>query len=160
MASIIQGLCPISVSGMPMDKWKGMNSERILDFIDRKYDVLVCTNIVESGVDIPNVNTIIVNNAHQFGPQRLHQLRGRGSPNNKESFCYLLAPPMSNAGRFAEAAADPGNNTANSGVASRLPCATFDIRGAGNLWAGNRAASWRRSVLKCIRRFWMKQSAN
>ncbi|MFK5151208.1 helicase-related protein, partial [Klebsiella pneumoniae] len=66
--------------------------ERILEFIDRKYDVLVCTNIVESGVDIPNVNTIMINNAHHFGLSDLHQLRGRVGRSNKKAFCYLLAP--------------------------------------------------------------------
>ena len=57
--------------------------------------MLVSTNIVESGVDIPNVNTIIVNNAHQFGLSDLHQLRGRVGRSNKKAFCYLLAPPVS-----------------------------------------------------------------
>ena len=69
--------------------------DTILDFIDHKYDVLICTNIVESGVDIPNVNTIIINNAHQFGLSDLHQLRGRVGRSNKKAFCYLVAPPMS-----------------------------------------------------------------
>jgi transcription-repair coupling factor (superfamily II helicase) len=65
--------------------------ERILDFIEKKYDVLVCTNIVESGVDIPNVNTIMVNNAHHFGLSDLHQLRGRVGRSNKKAFAiYLL----------------------------------------------------------------------
>ena len=81
---------------MRMGKWKVIKlEETILDFMDRKYDVFVCTNIVESGVDIPNVNTIIVNNAHQFGLSDLHQLRGRVGRSNKKAFCYLLAPPMS-----------------------------------------------------------------
>ena len=66
---------PISVSVMRTDKWKVMSWKKgFLNFIDKKYDVLVCTNIVESGVDIPNVNTIIVQNAHQFGLSDLHQL--------------------------------------------------------------------------------------
>ncbi|HUQ96690.1 MAG TPA: DEAD/DEAH box helicase, partial [Chitinophagaceae bacterium] len=93
MAGIIQGLCPDLSIGYAHGQMEGhILEERILDFIDKKYDVLVCTNIVESGVDIPNVNTIIVNNAHQFGLSDLHQLRGRAGRSNKKAFCYLLAP--------------------------------------------------------------------
>ena len=96
MASIIQGLCPDLSIGYAHGQMEGHElEERILDFIEKKYDVLVSTNIVESGVDIPNVNTIIVNNAHQFGLSDLHQLRGRVGRSNKKAFCYLLAPPMS-----------------------------------------------------------------
>ena len=96
MAGIIQGLCPDISIGYAHGQLDGHElEERILDFIDKKYDVLVCTNIVESGVDIANVNTIIVNNAHQFGLSDLHQLRGRVGRSNKKAFCYLLAPPMS-----------------------------------------------------------------
>jgi transcription-repair coupling factor (superfamily II helicase) len=96
MASILKGLCPDLSIGWAHGQLEGHElEERILDFIDKKYDVLVCTNIVESGVDIPNVNTIIVNNAHQFGLSDLHQLRGRVGRSNKKAFCYLLAPPVS-----------------------------------------------------------------
>lgn len=96
MAAIIQALCPDLSIGYAHGQMEGhILEERIFDFIDRKYDVLICTNIVESGVDIPNVNTIIVNNAHQFGLSDLHQLRGRVGRSNKKAFCYLLAPPMS-----------------------------------------------------------------
>ncbi|HYK45471.1 MAG TPA: DEAD/DEAH box helicase, partial [Parafilimonas sp.] len=78
MAALIQNLCPDLSITYAHGQMEGHELEtRILDFIDRKYDVLVSTNIVESGVDIPNVNTIIVNNAHQFGLSDLHQLRGR-----------------------------------------------------------------------------------
>ncbi|HYM94344.1 MAG TPA: DEAD/DEAH box helicase, partial [Chitinophagaceae bacterium] len=96
MAAIIQGLCPDLSIGYAHGQMEGHDLEkRILDFIEKRYDVLVCTNIVESGVDIPNVNTIIVNNAHQFGLSDLHQLRGRVGRSNKKAFCYLFAPPMS-----------------------------------------------------------------
>src|SRR6185437_11125070 len=93
MRALLKGLCPdlsIAYAHGQMDGDK--LEETILDFMDRKYDVLVCTNIIESGVDIPNVNTIIVNNAHQFGLSDLHQLRGRVGRSNRKAFCYLLAP--------------------------------------------------------------------
>jgi transcription-repair coupling factor (superfamily II helicase) len=67
----------------------------MLEFINGEFDVLLSTNIVESGLDIPNANTIIINNAQNFGLSDLHQLRGRVGRGNKKAFCYLLAPPMS-----------------------------------------------------------------
>ncbi|HEU4861396.1 MAG TPA: DEAD/DEAH box helicase, partial [Chitinophagaceae bacterium] len=96
MSTIIQALCPDLSIGIAHGQMEGHElEEHILDFIDKKYDVLVCTNIVESGVDIPNVNTIIVNNAHQFGLSDLHQLSGRVGRSNKKAFCYFLSPPVS-----------------------------------------------------------------
>ncbi|HMP94128.1 MAG TPA: CarD family transcriptional regulator, partial [Phnomibacter sp.] len=96
MAGLIRGLCPDLNVAYAHGQMEGDRLEdTILDFMDHRFDVLVCTNIVESGVDIPNVNTIIVNNAHQFGLSDLHQLRGRVGRSNKKAFCYLLAPPMS-----------------------------------------------------------------
>ncbi|MFZ9418629.1 MAG: DEAD/DEAH box helicase, partial [Sediminibacterium sp.] len=88
MCAMIQRLCPDLSIGYAHGQLEGHQlEEKILDFIERRYDVLVCTNIVESGVDIPNVNTIIVNNAHQFGLSDLHQLRGRVGRSNKKAFC-------------------------------------------------------------------------
>ena len=66
--------------------------EIIIDFIDYEYDVLVATTIIESGIDIPNVNTIIINSAHMFGLSDLHQLRGRVGRSNRKAYCYLMAP--------------------------------------------------------------------
>lgn len=67
----------------------------ILDFVNYEYDVLIATSIVESGIDVPNANTIIINNAQQFGLSDLHQLRGRVGRSNRKAFCYLLSPPLS-----------------------------------------------------------------
>ena len=67
----------------------------MLEFIEGEYDVLVATTIIESGLDIPNANTIIINDAHHYGLSDLHQLRGRVGRSNKKAFCYLLAPPLS-----------------------------------------------------------------
>ena len=68
--------------------------QTIIDFIDYEYDVLIATSVIESGVDIPNVNTIIVHNAHMFGLSDLHQLRGRVGRSNRKAYCYLMAPPL------------------------------------------------------------------
>ena len=72
----------------------GSQLEQImLGFINGDFDVLIATTIIESGLDIPNANTIIINNANHFGLSELHQLRGRVGRSNKKAFCYLLAPP-------------------------------------------------------------------
>jgi transcription-repair coupling factor (superfamily II helicase) len=67
--------------------------EIILDFMNHDYDMLICTSIIENGIDIPNANTIFINNAHQFGLSDLHQLRGRVGRTNRKAFCYLFGPP-------------------------------------------------------------------
>ena len=83
MKTLIRGLCPdVSIASAHGQMEGDQLEDTILDFMDKKYDVLICTNIVESGVDIPNVNTIIVNNAHRFGLSDLHQLRGRVGRSN------------------------------------------------------------------------------
>jgi transcription-repair coupling factor (superfamily II helicase) len=113
--------------------------ERILDFIDKKYDVLVCTNIVESGVDIPNVNTIIVNNAHQFGLSDLHQLRGRVGRSNKKAFCYLLAPPMSTLPSDSRKRLQTLEQHSELGSGFQIAMRDLDIRGAGNMLGGEQS---------------------
>jgi transcription-repair coupling factor (superfamily II helicase) len=113
--------------------------ERIMDFIDRKYDVLVCTNIVESGVDIANVNTIIVNNAHQFGLSDLHQLRGRVGRSNKKAFCYLLAPPMSTLPDDSRKRLQTLEQHSELGSGFQIAMRDLDIRGAGNMLGGEQS---------------------
>jgi transcription-repair coupling factor (superfamily II helicase) len=113
--------------------------ERIMDFIDKKYDVLVCTNIVESGVDIPNVNTIIVNNAHQFGLSDLHQLRGRVGRSNKKAFCYLLAPPMSTLPADSRKRLQTLEQHSELGSGFQIAMRDLDIRGAGNMLGGEQS---------------------
>ena len=107
-----------------------------MDFIDKKYDVLVCTNIVESGVDIANVNTIIINNAHHFGLSDLHQLRGRVGRSNKKAFCYLLAPPMSGLPNDSRKRLQTLEQHSELGSGFQIAMRDLDIRGAGNLLGG------------------------
>jgi transcription-repair coupling factor (superfamily II helicase) len=140
MASIIQGLCPDLSIGYAHGQMEGHElEERILDFIDKKYDVLVCTNIVESGVDIPNVNTIIVNNAHQFGLSDLHQLRGRVGRSNKKAFCYLLAPPMSTLPDDSRKRLRTLEQHSELGSGFQIAMRDLDIRGAGNMLGGEQS---------------------
>lgn len=134
MAAFIHGLCPDLSIAYAHGQMEGDNLEdTILDFMDKRYDVLVCTNIVESGVDIPNVNTIIVNNAHQFGLSDLHQLRGRVGRSNKKAFCYLLAPPMSTLPSDSRKRLQTLEQFSDLGSGFQIAMRDLDIRGAGNL---------------------------
>ncbi len=140
MAAIIQRLCPDLSIGFAHGQMEGHElEERILDFIEKKYDVLVCTNIVESGVDIPNVNTIIVNNAHQFGLSDLHQLRGRVGRSNKKAFCYLLAPPMSTLPNDSRKRLQTLEQHSELGSGFQIAMRDLDIRGAGNMLGGEQS---------------------
>jgi len=140
MAAIIQAQCPDLSIGFAHGQLEGHElEERILDFIDKKYDVLVCTNIVESGVDIANVNTIIVNNAHQFGLSDLHQLRGRVGRSNKKAFCYLLAPPMSTLPTDSRKRLQTLEQFSDLGSGFQIAMRDLDIRGAGNLLGGEQS---------------------
>ncbi len=140
MKSFIQGLCPDISIAYAHGQMEGDELEdTILDFMDKKYDVLVCTNIVESGVDIPNVNTIIVNNAHQFGLSDLHQLRGRVGRSNKKAFCYLLAPPMSTLPVDSRKRLSTLEQYSDLGSGFQIAMRDLDIRGAGNMLGGEQS---------------------
>ncbi|MGL5946271.1 MAG: DEAD/DEAH box helicase, partial [Sediminibacterium sp.] len=140
MSALIKGLCPDLSVGFAHGQLEGHElEERILDFIDKKYDVLVCTNIVESGVDIPNVNTIIVNNAHQFGLSDLHQLRGRVGRSNRKAFCYLLGPPMSTLPNDSRKRLQTLEQFSDLGSGFQIAMRDLDIRGAGNLLGGEQS---------------------
>lgn len=140
MAGIIQSQCPdLSISFAHGQMEGDQLEERILDFIDKKYDVLVCTNIVESGVDISNVNTIIINNAHHFGLSDLHQLRGRVGRSNKKAFCYLLAPPMSTLPTDSRKRLQTLEQFSDLGSGFQIAMRDLDIRGAGNLLGGEQS---------------------
>lgn len=140
MAGLIQGLCPDLSVGYAHGQMEGNDlEERILDFIDKKYDVLICTNIVESGVDIPNVNTIIINNAHHFGLSDLHQLRGRVGRSNKKAFCYLLAPPVSTLPPDSRKRLQTLEQHSELGSGFQIAMRDLDIRGAGNMLGGEQS---------------------
>ncbi|MBQ0050015.1 MAG: transcription-repair coupling factor [Bacteroidales bacterium] len=114
-----------------------MNSEEleriIYDFANYDYDVLISTTIVESGIDIPNANTIIINNADHFGLADLHQMRGRVGRSNKKAFCYLLAPPLSVLAPEARRRLQAVENFSDLGSGIHLAMQDLDIRGAGNM---------------------------
>lgn len=134
MEAMIRRLVPgcrvaVGHGQMPPDKLE----EIIIDFIDYEYDVLVATTIIESGIDIPNVNTIIINSAHNFGLSDLHQLRGRVGRSNRKAFCYLMAPEMSLLTPEARRRLQALETFAELGSGFNIAMQDLDIRGAGNM---------------------------
>ena len=105
----------------------------ILDFVNHDYDVLISTTIVENGIDIPNANTIIIDNAQHFGLSDLHQMRGRVGRGNRKAFCYLLAPPLSLMKDDARRRLQAIENFSDLGSGIHIAMQDLDIRGAGNL---------------------------
>ncbi|WP_238749249.1 transcription-repair coupling factor [Neolewinella maritima] len=111
----------------------------LVEFIDRRYDVLVCTNIIETGLDIANANTIVINNAHQFGLSDLHQLRGRVGRSNKKAYCYLIAPALSVLTPDARKRLRTLEEFSELGSGFNIAMKDLDIRGAGNLLGGEQS---------------------
>ena len=140
VAGMVQRLCPgvnIAIGHGQMD---GKKLEKIMvGFMDGEYDVLIATTIIESGIDVPNANTIIINQAQNFGLSDLHQMRGRVGRSNKKAFCYLIAPPMhllpSDSRKRLEAVAQFSDLGSGFNIAMR----DLDIRGAGNLLGGEQS---------------------
>lgn len=105
----------------------------IFGFVNYDYDVLLATTIIESGIDIPNANTIIINQAQNFGLSDLHQMRGRVGRSNKKAFCYLLAPPLSSLTPEAKRRLQAIENFRDLGSGIHIAMQDLDIRGAGNM---------------------------
>lgn len=114
---------------MPPEKLE----KAIIDFANHDYDVLIATTIIESGIDMPNVNTIIVNNAQNFGLSELHQLRGRVGRSNRKAFCYMLVPPHIPLSPVARRRLQAIESFSDLGSGIHIAMQDLDIRGAGNL---------------------------
>jgi len=134
VAEMIKKFCPKASIGIGHGQMEGPQLERVmLGFIEGEYDVLVSTTIVENGLDIPNANTIIVNDAQNFGLSDLHQLRGRVGRANRQAFCYLLSPPLSTLTNEARKRLRAIEEFSNLGSGFNIAMRDLDIRGAGNL---------------------------
>lgn len=140
IAGMIQRLVPgvrVAIGHGQMD---GKKLEKIMvDFIDGEYDVLIATTIIESGIDIPNANTIIINNANNFGLSDLHQLRGRVGRSNKKGFCYLIAPRYNMMTSEAQKRLNALVQFSDLGSGFNIAMKDLDIRGAGNLLGGEQS---------------------
>ena len=140
IAVMIQKLCPDIEVGMAHGQLEAKQLEKkLIDFIDYKYDVLVCTNIIETGLDIANANTIIINNAQNFGMSDLHQLRGRVGRSNRKAFCYLFTPPISVLTSEARKRIRTLEENSELGSGFQIAMKDLDIRGAGNLLGGEQS---------------------
>ena len=119
---------------------EGQALERVMvDFVDGQYDVLLSTNIIETGLDIPNANTIIINGAHMFGLSDLHQLRGRVGRSSRKAYCYLFTPPISTLSQDARLRLKTIEEFADIGSGFNIAMRDLDIRGAGNLLGGEQS---------------------
>jgi transcription-repair coupling factor (superfamily II helicase) len=138
--TLVRKLCPGVKTCIAHGQMEGRELEQTMtDFVSGDYDVLVATAIIESGLDIPNANTIFVNNAHHFGLSDLHQLRGRVGRSNKRAFCYLLAPPPAVITAEARRRLKAIEELSELGSGFNIALHDLDIRGAGNMLGGEQS---------------------
>ena len=134
IANIIMRLVPEVRIGVAHGQMDGDKLEKVMvDFIEGEYDILVSTNIIESGIDIANANTIIINSAHMFGLSDLHQMRGRVGRSNRKAFCYLLTPSASTLASDSRKRLQTLEEFSELGDGFKVAMRDLDIRGAGNL---------------------------
>jgi len=140
VAGMVSRLCPDASVLIAHGQMKGDELEqKMMAFVDGEYDVLVATTIIESGLDIPNANTIIINNANHFGLSDLHQMRGRVGRSNKKAFCYLMAPSMHELTPEARKRLTAIEQFSDLGSGFQIALRDLDIRGAGNLLGGEQS---------------------
>ncbi len=134
IAQRIRNLVPQANVIVGHGQMKGDELEKVMvQFIEGEYNVLVATTIIESGLDIPNANTIIINNAHMFGLSDLHQMRGRVGRSNIKAYCYLLAPPIYTLPDEGRRRLKAIEEFSDLGSGFNVAMRDLDIRGAGNL---------------------------
>ncbi len=140
IAGTIKRLVPDARVTVGHGQMEGDKLEKIMmGFVDGDYDVLVSTNIIESGLDIPNANTIIINRAHMFGLSDLHQMRGRVGRSNKKAFCYILTPPIATLPADSRKRLNALEEFSDLGDGFKVAMRDLDIRGAGNLLGGEQS---------------------
>ena len=140
IVEMLRRLCPDLNIALAHGQMDADNLEQVLvEFIDRRHDVLVCTNIIETGLDIPNANTIFINRADMFGLSDLHQLRGRVGRSNQKAYCYLLSPPLSVLTQEARKRLRTIEEFSDLGSGFQVAMRDLDIRGAGNLLGGEQS---------------------
>lgn len=134
IGNIILRLVPEARIGIAHGQMDGDRLEKVMiKFMEGDYDILLSTNIVESGIDIPNANTIIINSAHHFGLSDLHQLRGRVGRSNRKAFCYLVTPAISTLTSESRKRLQALEEFSDLGDGFKVAMRDLDIRGAGNL---------------------------
>ncbi|MBA80179.1 MULTISPECIES: transcription-repair coupling factor [unclassified Leeuwenhoekiella] len=140
VAGMIQRLVPDAKIGIGHGQMDGKKLEELmLKFMDGEFDVLVSTTIVESGLDVPNANTIFINNANNFGLSDLHQMRGRVGRSNKKAFCYFITPPLSAMTEDARKRMTALEQFSSLGSGFNIAMKDLEIRGAGDLLGGEQS---------------------
>ncbi len=140
VAGMIQRLVPGAKVGVGHGQMDGKKLEELmLAFMDGEFDVLVATTIIESGLDVPNANTIFINNANNFGLSDLHQMRGRVGRSNKKAFCYFICPPYSAMTEEARKRIQALEQFSELGSGFNIAMKDLEIRGAGDLLGGEQS---------------------
>ena len=140
IAGLIQRLVPDAKVITGHGQMEGKQLERnVLDFMEGKYDVLVSTTIIESGVDVPNANTIFINDAQRFGMADIHQMRGRVGRSNRKAFCYLITPPFDMVTPDARKRLEAIEQFSDLGSGFQIAMKDLEIRGAGDLLGGEQS---------------------
>ena len=136
----LENLIPDAKIKIAHSKIDGKNLEKImLEFIENKFDILLSTTIIESGLDVPNANTIFINNAHHFGLSDLHQMRGRVGRSNKKAFCYFITPEISALTDEAKKRINAIRQYSELGSGFNIAMKDLEIRGAGDLLGGEQS---------------------
>ena len=136
----LENLIPDAKIKIAHSKIDGKNLEKImLEFIENKFDILLSTTIIESGLDVPNANTIFINNAHHFGLSDLHQMRGRVGRSNKKAFCYFITPEISALTEEAKKRINAIGQYSELGSGFNIAMKDLEIRGAGDLLGGEQS---------------------
>lgn len=140
VAGMIQRLVPGTKVGIGHGQMDGKKLEELmLSFMEGEFDVLVATTIIESGLDVPNANTIFINNANNFGLSDLHQMRGRVGRSNKKAFCYFITPPYSAMTDDARKRIQALEQFSELGSGFNIAMKDLEIRGAGDLLGGEQS---------------------
>ncbi|UNY99444.1 transcription-repair coupling factor [Zhouia spongiae] len=140
VAGMIQRLVPDAKVGIGHGQMEGKKLEQLmLSFMNGEFDVLVSTTIIESGLDVPNANTIFINNANNFGLSDLHQMRGRVGRSNKKAFCYFITPPYSAMTDDARKRIQALEQFTELGSGFNIAMKDLEIRGAGDLLGGEQS---------------------
>lgn len=140
IAGMIQRLVPDARIGIGHGQLKGTQLEKtLLGFMEGAFDILIATTIIENGLDVPNANTLFINNAQNFGLSDLHQMRGRVGRSNKKAFCYFLTPPLSALSSDAQKRIRTIEQFSALGSGIQIAMKDLEIRGAGDLLGGEQS---------------------
>ena len=140
ISSFLQRLVPDARIAVGHGRMEGRKLEQVLlNFMNGNYDILVATTIIENGLDVPNANTMFINNAHNFGLSDLHQMRGRVGRSNKKAFCYFITPPLSSISSDSQKRIKTVEQFSNLGSGIQIAMKDLEIRGAGDLLGGEQS---------------------